>query len=315
MTAFQGYANDPYGFNSPQAQAALASAAQHQQAQNARGVVTYGNGTQQSPVSGNNITAGNGSAGNALEIALGTKKGYDSAGVSQNYNQYANALSGLGQQSNSMTNANLAQNQALGATNYMQGAQQAYQAQLQNYGQQQGAATYLQNQAMGNVASPADLQMQAGLANANNQAQSAAYSQQGGVSPGLTQRNLLNSQAQQNAAVVNQGAQMRAQETQSAQQNYATMLNNMGQTASNMNQAQQNMGQFQYNQGQNALQLQNQFQQTNLGFQQGNATNAFNAANNIYNTRAGYNQQQSVNAINTIGSGAAVGATLLQNKS
>lgn len=273
------------------------------------GVATYTNGGQQSPIATSNVS---GSSSNPIAVGFGFGKGYDSGLASQNYNTYANTLAGLGAQSNTMANGNIAQAQALGSQNYMQGAQIAYQQQMANYTQQQGAANMLYNQAIGAVASPADLQMRAGLANANNQAQSAAYSQQGGVSPGLTQRNLLNSQAQQNASIVNQGAQMRAQETMAAQQNYGTMLNNMGQTAANMQQGQYNMGNFQYNQGQTALMNQNAFQQQNLGFQQAIGTNAYNALNNQINTQAGYNGQQAVTAMNSIGALAGAASTIGQ---
>lgn len=208
--------------------------------------------------------SGLGDIGSALGGMFGLTSSYDKEGAQRATDAYGTSLSdNTGAYQNTLNDLN---NRAdrYSATNYMQGAQQAY-------GQQQNAASMLYNQATGAAASPADLQMQMGLANANNQAQSAAYSQQGGVSPGLTQRNMLGAQAAQNAQIVGQGGIMRAQEQAMAQNQYANIL-------SAMQNEQQNMGNFAYQQGQN-----------NLGFQQGNAGNLLNAqtsaAANNYNAQ------------------------------
>lgn len=196
------------------------------------------------------------------------------------FNTYRNAANANGNYSN-----------MLGSTNYMGGAQDAYQNQVANYNQQQNASQLLYNQATGQAASAADLQMQAGLGNANNQVQSAAYSQQGGISPGLTQRNMLGAQAIQNANIVGQGAALRAQEQAQAQQAYASQLNNMGLTADRMTAAQQSLGDFAYRQG-----------QANLNYQSANNQNIYGAQSNMYNAQQnvgatnltnGYNSQMS----------------------
>jgi hypothetical protein len=233
--------------------------------------------------------------------ALGGGSSYDEKGSQSNVNTYKTNLGNLNSQSQQTATGLNSYSHQLAGQNYMAGAQNAYQQQLANYGQQQGAASMLYNQATGQTASPADIQMQSGLANANNQAQSAAYSQQGGVSPGLTQRNMLNSQAQTNASIVNQGAAMRAQETQAAQQNYASMLGQMGQTAAGMTNQQQNMGQFQYGQGQNDLSFQSQQAAQDLAYRQANASSGYAAQNNYYNAQAGYQSQQDTRAMNTFG--------------
>lgn len=181
----------------------------------------------------------------AYQTALqGNTRNYDQS-MAQQIGQYRNSALANSSYSNDLAN-----------TNYMQGAQQAYQNQLANYGQQQNASQMLYNQATGQAPSAADLQMQAGLGNANNQVQSAALSQQGGVAPGLSQRNMLGAQAVQNANIVSQGAAMRAQELQSAQSMYANQLSNMGQTAQGLTNTQQGLGQFAYAQGQNNLNYQ-----------------------------------------------------------
>lgn len=227
----------------------------------------------------------------AIGKVLGTSSNRDNAGTLAATNTYNNAA----QASNDGWNQNQAYlnnvSNNINATNYQGGAQDAYGNQVDalntakaNYGQQQTAAGMLYNQATGQAASAADIQMQQGLGTANNQAQSAAYSQQGGVSPGLTQRNMLGAQAAQNASIVGQGSAMRAQEQQAAQAQYANQLqgmgnqaNAMGQTAAGMTSMQNQLGQEQYNQA-----------QTNLGYltQSGNQANqnAQSTAQNIHNS-------------------------------
>jgi len=175
-------------------------------------------------------------------------------------------------------------------TNYMQGAQNQFQYQQANYNDQQTAAGMLYNQATGNAPSMADLQMQAGLGQANNSVQSAMLSQQGGVSPGLSQRNMLNAQALQNAGIVSTGQANRAQELSTAQNNYSTLLGNMGQTAAGMTQTQQNLGLQDYNQ-----------HVANLGYQTtaNNTTQANNTANNATNYAASMANVAGQSAANT----------------
>lgn len=185
------------------------------------------------------------------------------------------------------------QSTALANQNYMAGAQQAY-------GQQQNAAQMLYNQAAGNAPSAADLQMQSGLGQANNSAQSAAYSQQGGVSPGLTQRNMLNSQATQDASIVGQGSAMRAQEQQAAQGQYASIL-------SAMQGEQQSMGQQQYTQGQNNLSYQTQANANSAAMQNAAASNYFNARMGNYN-QAAQSAQAGMSQIGQYVGAAAKGA-------
>lgn len=203
---------------------------------------------------------------------------------------YRQQLGGLNSASNQLANNNYmagAQN-SFGQQQAAFGTQQnAYGNQQDAYRAQQGASQMLYNQATGNTPSVADIQMQAGLGNANNQVQSAAYSQQGGISPGLTQRNMLGAQAAQNAAIVGQGMATRANEINTAQTNYnaamqglsgtaANMSNSanaLGQTAAGMTNQQMNMGEFGYQQGQNNL----NYQTANANnLQQVNATNAQN---------------------------------------
>lgn len=205
-----------------------------------------------------------------------------------NYDQsMANSLAGF--QNSALINSGTS-NQ-LAATNYMGGAQQAYQNQLANYGQQQQASQMLYNQATGQAPSAADIQMQAGLGNANNQVQSAALSQQGGIAPGLSQRNMLGAQAVQNANIVSQGAAMRAQELQAAQGMYANQLSNMGQTAAGMTNQQQSLGAFAYNQGQTNLGYQTQLNNQMYGNAAQNASlrqqAAANNLSNAYNAQMG----------------------------
>jgi hypothetical protein len=168
----------------------------------------------------------------------------------------------------SANNQNTALSTQLANANYMQGAQNVYN-------QQQNAAQMLYNQAAGNAPSASQLQMQAGLANANNQAQSVALANQGGMNPGATQRNLLSAQAQQDASIVSQGMATRAAEQAQQQQAYNGIL-------STMQNQQQNMGGFAYQQGQNNLNYQAQAAQNayQLGFNR-NQANLNNAVGNI----------------------------------
>ncbi len=210
--------------------------------------------------------------------------------ASGTYTNTTNHLNGL---SNQLANQN-----------YMGGAQQAYGQQQANYAQQGQAASMLYNQATGNMPSAADMQMQQGLGNANNQVQSAALSQQGGISPGLSQRNMLGAQALQNSAIVGQGMQTRAQETAAGQTAYAGALGQMASTGQNMFQNQYGMGQQQYQQGQNNLGYQTQTASNQLQAQSGASQNIFNGAQG--NLAAQTQSQQAATAAlgNTISSAA-----------
>lgn len=183
--------------------------------------------------------------------------------ASGNFTNTTNSLNGLSNQ--------------LAGQNYYGGAQQALRQQQQNYQQQGNAAQMLYNQATGNMPSAADMQMQQGLGNANNQVQSAALSQQGGVSPGLSQRNMLNAQAMQNSSIVGQGMIARAQETAAGQTAYANALGAQANTANAMYQNQYGLGNAQYQQGQNNLGYQTQTANNQLQAQSGASQNVFNA--------------------------------------
>lgn len=230
--------------------------------------------------------------GNALTDAIGFTSSYDKAQDYRNLGQYTFANQQATQWYNDNLAAQQAQNTALGNTNYQQNAQDVY-------GQQQNAAGLLYNQATGKSASAADLQMQQGLANANNQSQSAMLSQQGGVSPGLSQRNMLNAQAAANAQIVGQGMVNRAQEQAQAQQAYAGQLGSM-------QSQQQNLGQFQYAQGQNALQNASTM---NLQRQQVNAANnaaVYDAQSATLGRKTQAAQAQAAALGNTLGAAATL---------
>lgn len=139
----------------------------------------------------------------------------------------------------------------------------------QVYGQQQNAASMLQAQANGTAPSAAQIQMGLGLGQANQQAQSAALSQQGGVLSGNTQRNMLNAEAMNSQNVLGQTAALRAQEQVSGQQQYANLLGQM------QNQQQQ-QGQLQYNQGQNLLNYNTDVSNQQFANQLGVAQNQYN---------------------------------------
>jgi len=198
---------------------------------------------------------------------------------------------------------------SLANTDYMRQAQNQYQYQQANYEDQQHAAGMLYNQATGAAPSMADLQMQAGLGQANNAVQSAMLSQQGGVAPGLSQRNMLNAQAAQNAGIVSTGQANRANELSTAQVNYGNLLGNMGQTAAGMTNQQQAFGTQQYNQG-----------ITNLGYQTNanNAVQANNTANNTTNYAAQMDNVRGASGANgaqfeAMGNLIAAGAGALAN--
>lgn len=171
------------------------------------------------------------------------------------------------------------------------------------YGQQQGAAQMLQNQANGTAPSAAEIQMGLGLGQANQQAQAAALSQQGGVLSGNTQRNMLNAQAANSQSVIGQAASMRAQEQAAGQTAYSQLL-------SNMQQQQQQQGNLQYQQGQDYL-------KTQAGLNQGVLdANTQSATARLGNTMTNVNQQQAATAagmkagFNTVGQiGAAVASS------
>lgn len=153
------------------------------------------------------------------------------------------------------------------ATNY-------YGTANQVYGQQQQAAQMLQNQANGTAPSAANIQMQQGLGQANQQAQSAALSQQGGVLSGNTQRNMLNAQAANSQGIIGQTASQRATDQLNAQNAYSNLLGGM-QTQ------QQALGTAQYHQGQDYLTTQQNLAKSTL-----DANN--NARNTNYNDTNSY---------------------------
>lgn len=225
--------------------------------------------------------------GGAITNSLGLTGTRDNEAGKANVNSYKGIV-GAGQDA---YNRDMGQfrNESWGLANnnYMAGAQDNFKQQQGAYGQaqdafnaQRGASQMLYNQATGQTPSVADLQMQQGLGNANNQVQSAMLSQQGGVNPGLSQRNMLNAQAMQNAQIVGQGQAARAGEIAQAQQMYNQTLGNisgqanaMGQTAAGMTNQQMQMGQFGYDQGQNDL----NYKTNNANnMQMVNATNAQN---------------------------------------
>lgn len=202
----------------------------------------------------------------------------------------------------------------LASQNYYGGAQNAYQNQVSNLAQQNQAASMLYNQATGVAPSAADLQMQQGLGQANNNAQSAAYSQQGGVSPGLTQRNLLNAQAAQNASIVGQGMVNRAGETAAGQQAYSTALGQAANTANAMYGNQYNLGNAQYQQGQNNLGYLTQTANNQQQVQSAASENIFNGYQGNLNGQT--QSQQAANAAlgNTIASTAGLVTGLTKKK-
>ena len=182
---------------------------------------------------------------------------------------------------------NQATNQGLGVLSSQLGGMNYYGNASQVYGQQQQAAQMLQNQANGTAPSAAQIQMGLGLGQANQQAQSAALSQQGGVLSGNTQRNMLNAQAMNSQNVLGQSSALRAQEQMSGQQAYAALL-------SQMQQQQQQQGQYQYQQGQN-----------NLNYQSGLAQNMF--GNALTNSNQQYQNTQGNIAAQTGASQAGAG--------
>lgn len=211
----------------------------------------------------------------ALGLIGGSSR--DNAGAKQSVTDFTNTTNGATNDYVYGANGLAQQSGQLAKQNYYGTAQDAYGLQQQNYAQQGTAAQMLYNQATGAMPSAADLQMQQGLGNANNQVQSAMLSQQGGVSPGLSQRNMLNAQAAQNGSIVGQGMINRIQEQNQAQQNYSALLGQMGTTAANMQSGQMALGQAQYQQGQNNLNFDAQNWQNQYAARTGAAQNIFNA--------------------------------------
>jgi len=230
-------------------------------------------------------------AGSAGLVSTWDAAGANAAALAQQRANQGNLVNWAGQQTGLNQDSNNIAN-----TNWNQDAQNQFQYQQANYNDQQHAASLLYNQATGNAPSMADLQMQAGLGQANNSVQSAMLSQQGGVAPGLSQRNMLNAQAAQNAQIVSSGQANRAQELSTAQNNYANLLGNMGQTAAGMTNQQNTMGQQNYNQ-----------HVTNLGYQTNanDTSQALNAANNATNYAASMANVAGQSAANTAQFGAA----------
>lgn len=96
-----------------------------------------------------------------------------------------------------------------------------------DYGKQQDAANMLNLAAQGQAPSAAAIQMQNGQNAANAQIQSAAMQHQGGVAPGLTQRNMNVAQAGLNDQIIGQGAALRATEQATARQQYSDAITKM----------------------------------------------------------------------------------------
>lgn len=179
------------------------------------------------------------------------------------------------------------------ATNFYGNAQTVY-------GQQQQAAGMLQNQANGTAPSAAEIQMGLGLGQANQQAQSAALSQQGGVLSGNTQRNMLSAQAANSQNVLGQTGALRAQEQVSGQQAYAQLL-------SQMQGQQQQQGNLQYQQGQNYLQTQQGLNQATYNANtQAGQTRASNILGNVQQMQ----QAQSAGATRGFNTAAQIGAAV-----
>lgn len=137
------------------------------------------------------------------------------------------------------------------------------QAAAMGYNTLGNAAQMMSGVANGTGPSAADIAMRNGMQQNNAMLQSAALSQQNGLAPGLTQRNMLQAQAQGNANIAAQGAQAKAQEQLNA-------MNGLGQVGGQMagigsNQAIQGAG----GQSQNAANLLNA-QTQQYGIQQGN---------------------------------------------
>jgi hypothetical protein len=181
------------------------------------------------------------------------------------------------------------------------------------YGQQQQAAQMLQNQANGTAPSAAQIQMGLGLGQANQQAQAAALSQQGGVLSGNTQRNMLNAQSMNSQNVLGQTGALRAQEQVSGQQAYAQLL-------SNMQNQQLQQGQLQYRQGQDFLDRATATNQSNydvntqakqqqygnsIGEINGDAARRTAATNQAFNTAAQVGAAVATGGASTAASGAA----------
>jgi len=211
----------------------------------------------------------------------------------------------LGNWQNAQNSLN-AQNQQIGATDWWGNTQNAYQNQVANYNQQQTAAGMLYNQATGAAPSAADLQMQAGLGNANNQVQSAALSQQGGVAPGLSQRNMLNAQAAQNAAIVSSGQANRATELNNAQNNYTTALGNMGATAQNMTNTQNAIANQAYGAARDTQNYATSANQQGLSNWNTYSANVLNAQMSDIDANYKAQLQQNQNLGNTVSSAAAL---------
>ena len=216
------------------------------------------------------------------------------------YTNQGHALNGLSQQ--------------LSNQNYYDTAQQAYGLQQNNYQQQQNAAGMLYNQASGAMPSAADMQMQQGLAYANNQAQSAMLSQQGGISPGLSQRNMLNAQAAQNSNIVGQGLISRIEEQNAARKQYAGLLGQMGQTAAYMQQGQMALGGAQYQQGQNNLGFMQQTANNQYAAQSGTNQNIFNGFQSNLDAETESKKAAAAALANTVTSAMSGGASMLGTK-
>lgn len=105
-----------------------------------------------------------------------------------------------------------AQNTASANQGFGAAGAQGGQAAQQGYGALGNAAALLGGLATGKGPSLGALQTQQGIQAANRAIQSGALSNQGGMSPGLTQFNTANAQANADANIAAQGAQTAAQQ-------------------------------------------------------------------------------------------------------
>lgn len=124
-------------------------------------------------------------------------------------------------------NQNYANNTANANNAYGNAINQGGQAATQGYNTMGTAAQMMSGVANGTGPSAADIAMQNGINQNNAAIQSAALAQQNGLAPGLTQRNMLDAQAQGNAGIAGQAAQAKAQEQLNA-------MNGIGQIGGQM---------------------------------------------------------------------------------
>lgn len=140
---------------------------------------------------------------------------------------YANQMTGLTNQIGNTTGS-IASNLtgiANKSGNYLQNLGQ----NLVNTGDQNNSilAQSLANTFNGNAPSAADIQMRQGQDAAIKAAQSLALSNQGGLPPGATQRNIMDAATQIQLQNINNAAALRANETANAQNQFGNVAQNM----------------------------------------------------------------------------------------